>query len=70
MDADIAIVDVSRKRTVRNADLHSETDFTLYEDMELTGWPVTTISRGEVVVSENRLMVGLGRGKLVTRSPA
>jgi len=67
MDADIAIVDLSLKRTVRNADLHSTTDFTLYEGMEIKGWPVTTISRGEIIVSEGRLTARPGRGRLAPR---
>jgi len=48
-DADIAIWDPERKVRIRNADLHHQVDYTVYEDVEVTGWPEITLSRGEVV---------------------
>ncbi len=39
-DADIAIWDPERKVRIRNADLHHQVDYTVYEDVEVTGWPV------------------------------
>ena len=37
-------------------------DYTPYEGMALRGWPVTVISRGEVVVDDSAVMASRGRG--------
>jgi dihydropyrimidinase len=36
--------------------------------MTLTGWPVTVISRGEVIVEGGAFHAERGRGQLLTRS--
>ena len=46
-DADIAIVDPTKRDTIRGAGLHSERSrFTPFEGMETVGMPVATIVRG------------------------
>jgi dihydropyrimidinase len=49
-DADIALWDRSKRVTISAAMLHDKMDYTPYEGREVTGWPVTVISRGEVGV--------------------
>ena len=66
-DADIAIWDPNEKRCVRAQDQHDAMDYTPFEGMELTGWPVTVLSRGEPVVNEGRLVAEPGRGRFVVR---
>ena len=46
------------------ADLHHGSDYTPWEGFEVTGWPVTTIARGRVVVRQwsDRRDQGRGRG--------
>ncbi len=51
-DADFAIVDLDTPRTVTAAGLHSAQDFTPFEGMRLSGWPVMTIVRGRVVFKD------------------
>lgn len=51
-DADFSIVDLETVRTVTAAGLHSAQDFTPFEGMKLTGWPVKTILRGRVVFED------------------
>src|SRR5690606_21446799 len=46
-DADISIWDPGETRTVRVEDQHDAMDYTPFEGMELKGWPVTVLSRGE-----------------------
>lgn len=53
-DADLTLVDLERPRVVRAADLVTSADFTPYEGMELTGWPVMAILRGHVIMREGR----------------
>ena len=48
-DADLAIWDADREVTIANDLLHHNVDYTPYEGMRVRGWPVTTISRGEIV---------------------
>jgi dihydropyrimidinase len=67
LDADIAIWDPEETRTVRVEDQHDAMDYTPYEGMELTGWPVTVLTRGERVVDGGRLVAREGQGRFVPR---
>jgi dihydropyrimidinase len=69
-DADIAIWDPERKVTVRNADLHHNVDYTPYEGRTITGWPVTVLSRGEIVCDDGKLHAQPGRGQFLKRRTA
>jgi len=66
-DADIAIWDPSITRTIRHADLHDGSDYTPYEGIEVTGWPVTTLVRGQVVVKDGKLLATKGVGTFLKR---
>ena len=66
-DADIAIWDPEESRTVTAADMHDNMEYTPYEGMHITGWPVTVIQRGNVVIESNELMVDRGAGEFVPR---
>ncbi|MEP3114625.1 dihydropyrimidinase [Nisaea sp.] len=66
-DADIAIWDPERKVTITEALTRDGADYTPYEGMEVTGWPVTTILRGEVVIDEETLVGGKGYGQHLSR---
>ena len=65
-DADIAIWDGERRTTISQALMHHGTDYTPYEGMEVTGWPVSTMVRGKFVVRDGAL-VGAKTGAYVTR---
>jgi dihydropyrimidinase len=45
--------------------LHDRVGYTPYEGRELTGWPVTVISRGRIIVQEGRLDAEPGSGQFV-----
>ena len=51
-DADIALWDPNRQETIRQDILHHGADYTPWEGFEVTGWPVTTLLRGQVVAEE------------------
>jgi dihydropyrimidinase len=70
-DADIAIWDPNRRVRISQALLHHGSDYTPYEGLEVTGWPVTTIVRGKVVVRDGALAsdVSVGRHVARDRSP-
>jgi dihydropyrimidinase len=66
-DADIAIWDPNRKETISQALMHGGTDYTPYEGIAVTGWPVSTMVRGKFVVRDGKLVGKLGAGDYVTR---
>src|ERR1700733_7996539 len=61
-DADFAIWDPEKIVTIGNAQLHHAVDHTPYEGMEVRGWPVTTISRGEIVFADGQPASEAARG--------
>jgi dihydropyrimidinase len=67
-DADIAIWDPSREVTLADDMMHDGARYTPYAGRTVTGWPTTVLRRGEVVVSDGRLMVKPGSGSWVPRT--
>jgi dihydropyrimidinase len=65
-DADIAILDPTRRGKVRNEDLH-ESDYSPWEGHDIFAWPVMTIRRGEIVVEDGRFVAASGGGKYLKR---
>ena len=66
-DADLAIWDPEATRTITNDDLQHGADYTPYEGMEVVGWPVTVLLRGEVAVEDGRIVARKGRGAHLSR---
>lgn len=66
-DADLVIWDPTLERVVRYADLHDRAGYSPYEGKHLTGWPVTVVNRGRVVVSDGELQVQAGSGQFLAR---
>jgi dihydropyrimidinase len=66
-DADFAIWDPDRQVTVAQAQMHGGADYTPYEGIEVTGWPVTTIVRGRIVVRDGELVGIRGFGRHIDR---
>ena len=64
-DADICIIDPNIKRRLRAEDFHIS-DYSIWEGYEIEGWPVTTILRGEVVVSDGAFRAAAS-GRLIPR---
>lgn len=67
-DADFAIVDLQSSKVLRASELSEISDYSLYENFELVGWPVYTISRGEVIVKDGKITAESGRGKFIFRT--
>ena len=59
-DADIAIWDPNRTARLTQAILHHGADYTPYEGIEITGWPIATMVRGRFVVRDGELVGGKG----------
>ena len=67
-DADIAIWDPRREMTIRQAMLHHGADYTPYEGLEVTGWPMTTIVRGKTIVRDGALVGSRSAGEHIART--
>jgi dihydropyrimidinase len=66
-DADIAIWDPERQVTIAQTLMHNATDYTPYEGIKVTGWPVSTMVRGKFVVRDGELVGAKGSGIYVSR---
>jgi dihydropyrimidinase len=66
-DADLTLIDPDRHMSIAAERMQSRSDFDPYEGFTATGWPVTTIVRGRVVVQDGELRGEPGWGKLVRR---
>ncbi|HKI97331.1 MAG TPA: dihydropyrimidinase [bacterium] len=64
-DADIAIWDAEREVTLTLDLMHDAMDYTPYEGVRVRGWPITTLSRGEVVAHDFQPRGAPGRGRFL-----
>jgi len=69
-DADILLLDPRRQAMVRFAELHSQCGYEPCEGLECVGWPVLTLSRGEVIARDAQPAAAArpGRGQLMRRA--
>jgi dihydropyrimidinase len=68
-DADITILDPTRRGKIQAADLH-ETDYTPWEGHDIFAWPVMTMLRGKVMVENGRCLANPGDGRYLKRKIA
>ena len=66
-DADLTLVDLNREHVIRAAELRGKHQITPFDGVHVTGWPVATIVRGQVVMREGKLVAELGSGRSVQR---
>jgi allantoinase len=66
-DADLVLLDLSHKWTIKNENIISKSGWTPYDGTECTGKPVVTIVRGNVVYENGEITAEPGVGKLVSR---
>lgn len=53
-DADLTLWDPTLTRPIQQADLSHGCDYTPYEGMEITGWPIRTMLRGRTIALNGR----------------
>ena len=66
-DADITLVDLKKEHKVTSELFGGFSDYTVYQDWKLKGWPVKTIVRGEIMSEDFQVVGKQGYGKLVPR---
>ena len=67
-DADIAIWDPAIEVTLSDARMHDLAGYTPYAGRTVRGWPVTVLSRGRVVIADERVMAEPGSGRFIART--
>ena len=54
-DGDFTIVDLKKKKTITNEQQCSISKWTPFDGKEVTGWPISTIIRGNIVMRNDEL---------------
>ncbi len=67
-DADITLWDSERKAVICQSNLNHGADYTPYEGMEIEGWPVRTILRGQTIASEGKVVESDRAGRYLSRA--
>jgi len=55
-DADFSIVDLKAKRTITNDWMKTKAGWTPYDGKTVTGWPIVTVIRGNIVMRDGDLL--------------
>ncbi len=66
-DADLAIWDPERRVTLAHALAGDATGYTPFEGLEVQGWPVHVLRRGETVVADGEVRAARGSGRFLPR---
>ena len=66
-DADIVVWDPKATKIISASTHLQNIDFNIFEGMNVTGLPIKTISRGELVWDNGKLNVSKGRGRYIDR---
>jgi dihydropyrimidinase len=66
-EADLVVFDPEKEITLSTDTLHEQVDWTPYEGIEVKGWPVVTIGRGQILVEDGQFFGRQGQGQFVKR---
>lgn len=67
-DADVVIVDMNKEVTLSKDVLHNNISYCLHDGMEIKGYPILTMARGEVIVEDGEFKGEKGAGRFIKRS--
>ena len=68
-DADIAVWDPEREKTIRARNQQSAIDYNVFEGKKVQGLPRFVLSRGDIVVDDGKVDTRPGHGEFVAREP-
>lgn len=60
-DADFTVVDMNRKETIKEEWIESRSGWTPYDGVEVQGWPMATIIRGQIVMENGKILKKIGQ---------
>jgi len=66
-DADLVLFDPNLTRAVEASMLKSRAGYSVYEGWQVTGWPILTLRRGEVVFEKDAVISQPGSGTMLKR---
>jgi dihydropyrimidinase len=66
-DADLVLIDPHLRKTITLADLHADSDYSIWEGFACQGYPVMTILRGQVIVEDGKLLGSSSDGRWLRR---
>ena len=66
-DADFVVIDPSKRVRMTVDAMHSKIDYSIYDHITTEGYPVLTVSRGEVIMEDGEFVGERGRGRFVPR---
>lgn len=66
-DADLVLVDMKMTKKIHKDMFGAYSDYSVYEGMEIVGWPVMTILRGGIVAENFEVVGEKGAGQFVPR---
>jgi dihydropyrimidinase len=67
-EADLVVIDPSKRVRLTSDVLHTKIDYSIYSDITTEGYPVLTVSRGQVIMEDGEFTGRMGRGRFVPRS--
>jgi len=66
-DADFVIIDPNKRVRMTVDAMHSKIDYSIYDNVWTEGYPILTVSRGEVVMEDGEFVGKKGRGRFIPR---
>src|SRR5438874_3564250 len=67
-DADLVIFDPDRSHTISAKTHHMRVDYSMFEGIQVTGMPSAVLSRGRVIVQDDKFLGRAGAGEFLKRS--
>src|SRR5437868_3966610 len=67
-DADLVIFDPNRSHTISAKNHHMRVDYSMFEGNQVTGMPHAVLSRGQVIVEDDKFLGRPGAGELLKRA--
>jgi dihydropyrimidinase len=66
-DADLVLYDPNKEVTITKDLLHENIDYTPYEGVKVSGYPVMTLSRGDIIAKDGKYIGENNRGQFIKR---
>ncbi len=66
-DADLVIIDLKKTMKLEKMNLHSDLDYSIYEDVSVEGYPVATIAHGALVFEDGKFIGTHASGDYIFR---
>ena len=67
-DADLVVYDPEKTFVVRQENMHSNVDHTIWDGVEFSGYPVKTFSRGKLIYDNEKFLGEKGWGRFIKRN--